>query len=67
MKRWYLYPELADRHILLNMLRAGHSIREICEMIGCTKTNVASALKNHDIRRPYVEHVPQGMRKRLGL
>ncbi|MCZ9312831.1 MAG: hypothetical protein O0V67_05600 [Methanocorpusculum sp.] len=67
MKCWYHYPELADRHILLNMLRAGYSIREICDMLGCTRTNVNSAMKNHGIRRPYVEHVPEGMRKRMGL
>lgn len=67
MKYWYRYPELADRHILLNLLRAGYTIRQICQMTGCTKTNVNTAMKNHGITRPYVEHVPEGMRKRMGL
>lgn len=46
-KCWYHYPELADSHILLNLLRAGYSICKICEMLECTRTNVASAKKNH--------------------
>ena len=46
-KCWYHYPELADSHILLNLLRAGYSICKICEMLECTRKNVASAKKNH--------------------
>lgn len=65
--RWYHYPELADRETLLAMLRAGLSVRDICTNIGCTKTAVASAIRNHGIQRPFVEGLSDEMKKKLRL
>lgn len=48
--RWYLYPELADRNTLLAMVTNEKlTVREIADRVGCGKTSVASALRNHGI------------------
>ena len=65
--RWYHYPELADRETLIAMLRAGLSVRDICTNVGCTKTAVASAIRNHGIPRPFVEGLSAEMKKKLRL
>lgn len=64
MTRWYLYPELYDRMKLMELLREGLTVMEIAEHVGCTRTNVESALKNHGIKRPYAgEEVRMRFRK----
>ncbi|MDU9375958.1 hypothetical protein McpSp1_05380 [Methanocorpusculaceae archaeon Sp1] len=65
--RWYLYPELADRAALMELLRSGMSVRDICQRVGCTKTAVASAMLNHGIRRPFVDGLAEELRRRLRL
>ncbi|MDV0442850.1 helix-turn-helix domain-containing protein [Methanorbis rubei] len=65
--RWYQYPELADRAALMELLRAGMSVKEICQHVGCTKTAVASAMLNHGIHRPFVDGVTEELKRRLRL
>ncbi|MDU9376452.1 hypothetical protein McpSp1_10700 [Methanocorpusculaceae archaeon Sp1] len=67
MSLWYQFPALYDRSHLLEMLRSGWSIREICEVVGCTRTNVYSAMRNHGIMRPFVESVPEKLREKMRL
>lgn len=66
--RWYLYPELADRSTLLAMVTGEKlTVREIADKIGCGKTSVVSALRNHGIARPYVAELPDEMKQKLRL
>jgi hypothetical protein len=65
--RWYHYPELADRETLLEMLRTGLSVRNICKKIGCTKAAVESAMRNHDIKLPFVDGLSDEVKKKLRL
>lgn len=66
--RWYLYPELASREKLLSMVAEEKlTVREIAERLGCGKTSVASALRNHHILRPYVTTVPEAMKRKLRI
>ena len=67
IRRWYLVPELYDREQLLELLRSGMSVREIGEQVGCTRTMVLTAMKNHGIVRPFVREVPETLRRRLRL
>ena len=65
--RWYHYPELADRETLLQMLRAGLTVRDICIKVGCTKAAVASAIKNHGIQQPFIEGLSDEIKQKLNL
>ena len=67
MKCWYLYPELADRDKLLELIRQGLTIQEICQTINCTRTNLNSALRNHGITRPLAGNIAEDTRKKLKL
>ncbi|MCZ0861150.1 hypothetical protein O0S10_07940, partial [Methanocorpusculum sp. MG] len=63
----YTAGGISIRETLLAMLRAGLSVRDICTKIGCTKAAVASAIRNHDIQRPFVEGLSDEMKKKLRL
>ncbi len=66
--RWYLYPELADRNTLLAMVTDEKlTVREIADRVGCGKTSVASALRNHGIVRPYVAEISDETKQKLRL
>lgn len=62
-----MYPELYDREKLLSLLRKNMSVRDIADHLGCTRTNVESALKNHGIKRPYVANVSKEAKQKLRL
>ena len=66
--RWYLYPELNDRSRLLALVvEEKLTVREIAERIGCGKTSVVSALRNHGIVRPYVAGMPEETKQKLRI
>ncbi|MDV0441705.1 hypothetical protein [Methanorbis furvi] len=66
--RWYLYPDLASRERLLGLVvEEKLTVREIAERLGCGKTSVVSALRNHRIARPYVADVPEEVRRKLRM
>lgn len=54
MTRWYFYPDLYDRERFVQLLCEGYSVREICDLLGCSRAAVYSALRNHGIKRPFV-------------
>ncbi len=66
-RRWYLIPELYNRDQLIELLRTGMSVREISIMLGCSRTTVLTAMKNHGIVRPFVHELPENLRERLRL
>lgn len=65
--RWYLFPELCDRAYLSECRRCGMSVSEIAREVGCSITNVETALKNHGLKRPVVVRVGEETREKLGL
>lgn len=66
--RWYLYPELADRNTLLSMVTDEKlTVWEIADRVGCGKTSVTSALRNHGIARPYVAEISDETKQKLRL
>jgi TyrR family helix-turn-helix protein len=59
-------PELADRAVLAEYVEEGLSIRKIAKRIGCSKTTVAQALRQHGLSRRRVR-VPDEMKKKLRM
>lgn len=59
-------PEIADRAVLAAYVDAGLSIRKIAKRIGCSKSTVAKALRQHGLSRKRVR-VPDEMKKKLRM
>jgi len=59
-------PELADRAVLAAYVEEGLSIRKIAVRIGCSKSAVSAALRQHGLSRRRVR-VPDEMKKKLRM
>lgn len=59
-------PELPDRDVLAAYVDEGLSIRKIATRIGCSKTTVAQALRQHGLSRRRIR-VPDEMKKKLRM
>ena len=61
---WNQIPELLDRETLQFLLDTDITIQNIAERLGCSRSNVISAMKAHGLSRRTLI-IPESMKKKL--
>ena len=61
---WNHIPELIDRETLQFLLDTDLTIQNIADRLGCSRSNVVSAMKSHGLERRKLI-IPESMKKKL--
>ncbi len=63
---WNQIPELLDRETLQFLLDTDITIQNIADRLGCSRSNVVSAMKAHGLTRRNLI-IPESMKKKLRI
>jgi len=61
---WNQIPELLDRETLQFLLDTDFTIQNIADRLGCSRSNVVSAMKAHGLTKRTLI-IPESMKKKL--
>lgn len=61
---WNQIPELLDRETLQFLIDTDLTIRNIADRLGCSRSNIVSAMKAHGLTRKTLI-IPESMKKKL--